>query len=337
MARYAQPTLTWPGPWLFDEEAAEKFDAVLSNVERQLQSSYEEKLQKLIQNRLKGVSESLRLKSEKYSDNKYIMKDIAEEIKAVESGHKEENLKKELLRDFPIPLWDVEVRCSDGVLISGSRMLELYRIKEGKQQTALYLRAKINIPFARFREIQLNIERESGIVCKIDPEVFNEYGKILDDIDFELSKIAPNKYFVLWSKHRFSALVLLSLMAFVGVIYFSPKFISKKYLYKQEIVTLLDKPSSSENDARLLRPLAAYVTDYGAQETPASVNPKQFIVLVVLAVLLFFAPPSNIIGIGKGRESISRWRAWFKVLYFLVPVSLMSGWLLPKFFDFLFH
>jgi hypothetical protein len=144
-----------------------------------------------------------------------------------------------------------------------------------------------------------------------------------------ITYLAPLSSFLL-----FFLLVFVFLVTVVGV------SSDSKDVYKPEIKQILSQGVNQGNQARATQLILAIVSGYSDANSTYKPGLKGWGVFVALFLLLAAVRtrPGIVIGIWKGKKSLSHWRTWIRFIGVTVPALILTTvawpWLLSHVFHF---
>lgn len=297
------------GPWLLEKDAITELDEIIQTEWDQLETEREKRLKN-------DADEHIR---ESYGEI-----ENEEEYQAKLEEYIESSKRYELRHSKKII-----IRLSD------ERYIKLDSFKEAFKNDSL-----INEKPTGFR---FTLE-SGGIDCDIDLNSSfnhldinvrsgtNKARELFTTLHHWAENHKPPKWQQIWSEikgfHWFFAFILIFIYSSVVQITQD----TSKLLLEQNSVQLIEEGIDSTNIYESVEILLRYQAEH-YPEVEASTGSNSIVIvtifILVASILLSFLPKS-IIAIGKGNQSINRWKRWINFVGITLPASILSYFVLPE-------
>ena len=154
------------------------------------------------------------------------------------------------------------------------------------------------------------------------------------DVKNWLRNIKPSKWLAVWGK--VADLSFLVWMAwFFGLWVISAISFTNSVDYKSVGRQIVEKGITPENRDQALQAILAIQSEYGSMAFHPNVAFWIFVLGGFLACLILSYAPKIVIGLGKGEQRISSWKAWIKFVFAYIPLFVASNIVAPILVEFL--
>lgn len=304
MAEFIYTTATnMPGPWLIDSEKLESLDKILDDEWARITKHHEDSIRK----RVDKMIEESKAKGEKELDLESLKKNYEERVRAYDNKDSRH----------------VTIRLKSNKKIIVESFSEALRQQDLLQEMPIGFSAVMKSGDIS-GEIALTgrgLTERGSLEISVSPERLAESKEFFAALQRWASTIRPPK----WQQHWLALehfqwflwiIILVLAMAIVG----SGESTAKKF-YREQAAELLKDGLSEDKQLKAIETILVLESGY-VPPGQGVATPGWFKILLfggfIACVVLSIRPKSRI-GIGKGQDSINRWRLWMRVVFVVIP------------------
>jgi hypothetical protein len=298
MAEFVYTTATsMPGPWLIDSDQLESLDKILDDewvrITKHHEDSIRKKVDKMIEeNEAKGAN---------------------------------------ILYENPKKAFDERVRAFDGkdernvtIRLKANKKIIVKSFGEALRQQDLLQEMPIGFSAVmKSGDIsgEIALTGRGHLEISVSPERLSESKEFFAALQRWASKIRPPKWQQYWLAVEHFQWFLWVLILVVALSIVGNSDSTAKKFYKQQAAELLKDGLSEDEHLKAIETILALESGY-VPPGQGVANPGWFKILLfggfIACVVLSIRPKSRI-GIGKGQDSINRWRLWMRVVFVIIP------------------
>lgn len=314
MAEFIYTTSTnISGPWLIDSDKLETLDKTLDEEWTRITKYQEE----LIKKKVDQIME----------EDQYIPKEDDKRALEIESRRKEIEAR---VRSRSLYSDDRSIT----IHLKGNKKVIVKTFGEALRQQSLL--EELPISFSALIQSghikgEFELRKNGHLDISVSPEHLPESRELFAALKRWASTVSPPKWQQFWLDFNPGQwlvwfVVLVIALSVLG----NSESVAKKY-YKQEAMELLKNGLSQDEQLKAIETLLALESGYIPKDQ--SIARPGWVTLLLfgglMACVVLTITPKSRIGIGKGQDSINRWRLWIRVVFVLVPVFIFVNVIWP--------
>lgn len=314
-------TIEISGPWLLDDESLLQLDAIV-----------DEEFQRLESRRKALIEEEARKKVQERIESGFIKKGTEKEKEYLEIYINDPSYSLALSNR------QVSLLLKNKVTYTTDKFTSALRDNALLDEIVTGFSVDIESSDIRCKVYTKNWSNELAV--NVSPETNNEAREIFVSLRNWAEKNTSSYWKQLWGKIDFPLFFVWLMVIFIGFMLWSMSISSTAVTSDAKLRAhdLLDSGITQQNSLEAIELLLIIQTGYDPSARAVVREIPTWLMIVfwsglILNILLSFKPKTPILGIGKGRSLILKWRFWQRLVGVTIPGLIFSSFLWPIFVE----